>query len=74
MLSRRENMKTPLCGEEKEDQLTKLLPRSVQSIHEKFEKIRREIFPHFCVSFQDVAAFRSRPARPVEDEFPLFFA
>ena len=36
-------MKTPLCGEKKEDKLTKLLPRSVQSIHEDFKKIRREI-------------------------------
>ena len=36
-------MKTPLCGEKKEDMLTKLLPRSVQSIHEDFKKVRREI-------------------------------
>ena len=36
-------MKNPLCGEKKEDKITKLLPRSVQSIHEEFEKIRREI-------------------------------
>ena len=43
MLSRREKLKTPLCGEKKEDKLTKLLPRSIQSIHEEFEKIRREI-------------------------------
>ena len=43
MLSRKEKMKTPLCGERKEDRLTKLLPSSVQSIHEDFKKIRREI-------------------------------
>ena len=36
-------MKTPLCGETKEYKLTKLLSRSVQIIHEEFEKIRREI-------------------------------
>ena len=40
MLSRRENMKTPLCGEKKED---KHSWRFVQSIHEEFEKKRREI-------------------------------
>ena len=43
MLSRKEKMKTPLCGGKKEDRLTKLLPKSVQSIHEDFKKIRREI-------------------------------
>ena len=43
MISRREKKKTPLCGEKKEDKLTKLLPRSVQTIHEDFKKIRREI-------------------------------
>ena len=43
MLSRKEEIKTPLCGGRKEDKLTQLLPRSVQCIHEDFKKIRREI-------------------------------
>ena len=43
ILSRKEKMKTPLCGERKEDKLTNILPRLVQSIHEYFKKIRREI-------------------------------
>ena len=43
MLSRKNNMKTPLCGEKGEDKLTRLLPRSVQRIHEDFKRIRREI-------------------------------
>ena len=37
MLSRKEKMKTPLY------RLTKLLPKFLQSIHEDFKKIRREI-------------------------------
>ena len=43
MLSRREKMKTPLYGEKREAELAKLLPKSVQSIHEEFEKLMREI-------------------------------
>ena len=43
MLSRKEKMKTPLCGERKEDKLTKLNPISVQNIYKYFKKIRREI-------------------------------
>ena len=43
MLSRKEDM-NPSCGERKEDRLTKLLPRSVKSIHEYFKKIRREMY------------------------------
>ena len=43
MLSRREKMKTPFHGEKKEDELTKLLPKSVWSIHEEFEEIMRDI-------------------------------
>ena len=39
----REKMKTPLYGEKREDKITKILPRSLLSIHEEFEKIRREI-------------------------------
>ena len=52
MLSRKEKMKTSLCGEKKEDMLTKLLPRSVQSIHEEFEKIRREICTRSPTGFE----------------------
>ena len=43
MLSSKEKMKTPLCGGRKEDRLTQLLPKSVQSIHEDFKKVRREM-------------------------------
>ena len=43
ILSRKDKMKTSLCGEIKEVRITNLLPKSVQSIHEDFKKIRREI-------------------------------
>ena len=52
MLSRKQKMKTPLCGERKEDKLTKLLPRSVQSIREDFKKIRRKIGTEYPRGFE----------------------
>ena len=36
-------MKTLLCGEKREYKITKPLPRSVESTHEEFERIGREI-------------------------------
>ena len=43
MPSKREKMKAPSYGGKREGNLTKLLPRSLLSIHEEFEKVRREI-------------------------------
>ena len=46
MLSREEKMKknkTPLFGGKKEERLSKLLPKSVQSIQGDLKKIRREM-------------------------------
>ena len=35
--------KTPLCGERKEDRLTKLLPKSMQCINEDLKNMRGEM-------------------------------
>ena len=35
--------KAPLCGGRKEDRLTKLLPRSIQSFNEDLKKLRMEM-------------------------------
>ena len=44
--------KTPFSGEEKGDKLTKILPKSIQKIHEDFKKIRKEMYEESLRGFE----------------------